>query len=753
MRKASLILLMTIISLSACTSQPTAGPTDVPATATLPDPQVHVTPAPDVESMINAFMGAWQDEAYPDMYALLSSENQAAIAQEDFIDKYLNTAAALTLKYETGIEFDVINSAANPGTARALIQVNYNTNLFGTLTRQIEMAMIEESGEWRLQWEPAVIMPELQGGNVLETVRHSSARGDIYANDGSPIAAQEDAVAIGFTPGGLNDNLSSLFYTTMARMTIYQVDEIIEMVDNAYPGDYIALGEVPQSVVDQNMSSLSALSGVFLNYYSSRFYHDGGLAPQSVGHLTYISEENQNEYLRQGYAINERFGSTGIEYAYEEVLSGERGAALYVKDANGQIVSKLSEKQASAGQSITTTIDPALQYLLQQSLGDYRGAIVVMELDTGRVLAMVSNPQFNPNLFDINNQNFVYADNPYFQTDDPVFNRAASGQYPLGSVFKVISMAAALEEGLFTKESEIYCGHSIEVCGNELFDWTYEKEKPPSGDLTLPEGLMRSCNPWFYTIGEQFYLQGNPNAIADMARAFGLGQVTGFDINEQAGNIPEQVGTCELNTQLAIGQGEMTVTPLQVAKFMAAIGNGGTLYRPALIEQITQEDGSATYSFEPEVVGSLPVSDENLSIVQDAMREVIRNARGTAQLELATLRYDIFGKTGTAQNPFGDSHAWFAGYTEEDRENKPDIAVVVILENAGEGSEMAAPVFRRAVSLYFSDYVDVGYTLPWEAYPYVVASQTPIPTNTLIPTFTPLVTSTPEEGDEESDGP
>jgi penicillin-binding protein 2 len=752
MRKASLILLVILISLTACTSQPTAGPTDVPSTATLPDPQVHVTPAPDVESLIDAFMGAWQDEAYPDMYALLSSGNQSEIVQEDFINIYLDTAAALTLKYETGIEYQVINSVTNTDSARATIQVNYNTNLFGTLIRQIEMALIKESGEWRVEWKPETILPELKDGNVLETVRISSARGDIYANDGSPIVAQEDAVAIGFTPGGLNTNLLSLFYTTMARMTIYQVDEIIEMIDNAYPTDYISLGEVTQVEVDQNMSSLSALSGVFLNYYSSRFYYDGGLAPQSVGHLTYISEENQNEYLRQGYAINERFGSTGIEYTYEDVLSGERGASLYVKDANGQIVSKLSEKQASSGQSITTTIDPALQYLLQQSLGEYRGAIVVMEVDTGRVLAMVSNPQFDPNLFDINNQNFVYEDNPYFQADDPVFNRAASGQYPLGSVFKVVSMAAALEAGSFTQDSEIYCGHSIEVCGNELFDWTYEKEKPPSGDLTLPEGLMRSCNPWFYTIGEQLFLEGNANAIADMARAFGLGQTTGFDIPEQAGNIPEQVDTCELNTQLAIGQGEMTVTPLQVARFMAALGNGGTLYRPALVEQIASEGGASTYTFEPEVVGSLPVSDENLAIIKDAMREVIRNARGTAQLELATLRYDIFGKTGTAQNPFGDSHAWFAGYTEENRENQPDIAVAVILENAGEGSEMAAPVFRRAVSLYFSDYVDVGYTLPWEAYPYVVASPTPIPTNTLIPTFTPAVTSTPE-GDDATDGP
>ena len=145
----------------------------------------------------------------------------------------------------------------------------------------------------------------------------------------------------------------------------------------------------------------------------------------------------------------------------------------------------------------------------------------MMEIDTGRVLAMVSNPQFDPNLFDINNTNFVYADNPYFQADDPVFNRASNGQYPLGSVFKIITMGAGLETGVFTETSEIYCGHWIVVCGgSELFDWTFEKEKPPSGDLTLPEGLMRSCNPWFYYIGEQLFYEGYPNAISEPSPAF-----------------------------------------------------------------------------------------------------------------------------------------------------------------------------------------------------------------------------------------
>ena len=750
MKTNRLALFLTLMLVfTACTPSGTAVVTDVPVqtpTSSLPDPQVHITPAPDVDTAIAAFMGAWQVEDYLTMYGMLDAESVAQLtaevaAMEDtemtpeelFTNTYLNAAAAMTLQYETGIGYQVLERVVNPTSASVKVQINYNTNLFGTLTRDITLPLVKDGNDWRIKWGTSAILPELQNGNKLEIVREIPARGNIYANDGSPIAAQEDVVALGFVPNELDMDMISLFYTTMASLTIYKADEIIEMVDNSLPSSYISLGEVTQEAVDKQMGTLSEFSGVYINSYSSRFYYDGGIAPQAVGHLTSISPEDLNAYLRLGYALNTRYGATGLEYSYNTELSGEFGASLYVKDVNGQIVTKLADKPAVAAQSVTTTIDPTLQYLLQKSLGDYRGAIVVMELETGKILAMVSNPQFDPNLFDGGNYNIYYETSPYSQTDDPVFNRASDGQYPLGSVFKIITMAAALDTGVFNEASELYCGHSIDVCGGTtLYDWTYEKDKPESGLLTLPQGLMRSCNPWFYYIGETLQAQGYPNAIADMARAFGLGSLTGIEIPEQPGNIPVDTSTCDLNTQLAIGQGEMTVTPLQVAQFVAAVGNGGTLYRPALVESVGRDGGNPSYLFTPQVVGTLPISDTNLNIIQEAMRSVVKDPRGTANLKLATLQYKAYGKTGTAQNPFGDSHAWFAGYTQVGNPERPDIAVAVILENAGEGSEMAAPVFRRAVTLYFSNYVDYGMMMEWEAsnQPYVVASPTPIPTAT-----------------------
>ena len=735
--KRLILILTLILTLAACSNPASpANPSEAVGTDTLPSPQVYVTPAPDVDVMLASYFGAWQADDYAAMYMYLSNASQSAITEEDFVLKYTNTANALTLQYETGIDYTVTNVVTNPDTATATIEVNYNTNLFGTLTRELEFNLVREGGGWHLNWDTTKVMPDLQNGNTLEVVKDIPARGSIYAYDAYPLAAQEDIVALGFVKESLDPDRMNLFYSTMADLTIYQIPELIEIVENAADNAYIPLGEVLEEDADRQMGALSSLTGVYINYYTSRFYYDGGIAPQAVGHLSYVPAEELDAYLRAGYALNSRFGSAGLESAYEDVLAGTIGGSLYLKDANGQIVTKLAERSATAAQSVTTSIDSTLQYYLQQSLGDYKGAIVVMEIDTGRILASVSNPAIDTNMFDSGNENIWYADVLYGSQNlneavgNPLFNRATNGQYPLGSVFKIITMAAALETGEFTETSEIYCGHSVEVCGNTLYDWTYEKDRPESGQLTLPEGLMRSCNPWFYTIGETLYADGYSSAIADMARAFGLGSLTGVDISEQPGNIPTDTNSCEVNTQLAIGQGEMTVTPLQVARFVAAMGNGGTLYRPSLVDSIGYEGGATTYTFEPEAQGTLPISDANMNIITEAMRSVIANARGTANLQLGGMSYRAYGKTGTATNPFGESHAWFAGYTQVGNPDRPDIAVAVILENAGEGSEMAAPVFRRAVSLYFSNYSNFGLVLPWESQPYVVKSPTPVPTAT-----------------------
>jgi penicillin-binding protein 2 len=216
---------------------------------------------------------------------------------------------------------------------------------------------------------------------------------------------------------------------------------------------------------------------------------------------------------------------------------------------------------------------------------------------------------------------------------------------------------------------------------------------------------MRSCNPWFYHIGLDLYRNNRSGDIAAMSQAFGLGSLTGIvGVEEEPGQILIPGSELEATNQ-AIGQGDVLVTPLQVARFMAAIGNGGTLYRPKLIEKIVNANGNTVESFQPEVVGTLPIQPDRLKALQDAMINVIFNTRGTANFRLVrqnSFNFPAAGKTGTAESNIPDSpHAWFAGYTYNNYNGKPDIAVAVIVEYIGEGSDYAAPIFNRILETYY----------------------------------------------------
>jgi penicillin-binding protein 2 len=213
-----------------------------------------------------------------------------------------------------------------------------------------------------------------------------------------------------------------------------------------------------------------------------------------------------------------------------------------------------------------------------------------------------------------------------------------------------------------------------------------------------------------------------------MARGFGLGRPTEIvGLDEAPGQIPDPQGVVDA-LNMAIGQGDLLVTPLQVANFVAAIGNGGTLYRPQVVERIAMPAGEAAQSFEPQAMGTLPLEAEDLRLIQEALVGVIRNEkpRGTAWHRFTGLDIPVAGKTGSAQSAGERSHAWFAGYTFAEREDRPDIAIAVVVENIGEGSDYAAPIFRRVVELYFSGQPQKLYW--WESAFNV--THTPIPTPT-----------------------
>lgn len=734
------MIVLGIFLLTSCTPgvtspESTASPT--PSVA-LPSPQVYTTSTPDVALAARSFLKAWEEEDYEAMYDLLSAESQAVISLEEFTLYYETIANEAVLdRVQTQLLAD---GTTGEGSGQAKYQVSMLSNLFGDIQRETQMNLVLENGQWKVIWDGSLVMPELAGGNTLRNDQGEPTRQSIYDKNGGVLAGLNEATSIGLIPAYIDPEFADGLFSLLSRVSGLRATTIAGRVENSNPGEYMPLGQVDTEEAGGVLNALAQYGAVVLTNYFARYYPNNGIAPHLVGYVSQLAKEELATYRRLGYRNDEKIGRKGIERWGEQTLTGKHGGTLYVVDPQGKLVSEIGSTPSEPGQEITTTIDPELQLGVQQALNGFRGAAVVLERNTGRVLAMASSPGFDPNAYQTENYNWSTTLGGIVTDPDlPEINRATTGLYPLGSVFKPITMAAGLESELFTADSTLDCQFLYDrVPGLPLYDWTYTRfledgETEPSGLLTLPQGLMRSCNPWFWNIGQTLYENGKANAVADMARAFGLGTKTGIDVvDEEAGVVPDPQNLVDA-VNLAIGQGDLQATPLQVARYMAALGNGGTLFRPQAIEKISGLDGSVSFEFKPEAQGTLPLSPENLKIIQDAMRGVMisNDPRGTAYLIFNGFKIPVAGKTGSATTGAEKPHSWFGGYSFANYPEKPDIAVAVIVEDQGEGSEWAAPIWRRIVELYY--YGTPQKLYPWEAAVGVTKSPTPLVTDTPTP--------------------
>lgn len=738
--------------LSACSISPNGtGFSSIFSTPTpLPKPQPTIISPPNAEEPVRTYLEAFKSEDYAAMYEMLTQVSRDAIATEDFAARHsdaLNKMSAGSFDYE--ILSALIN---NPYTAQVAFRIVYHTALVGDISRDMVARLNLEDGRWKLQWDESLILPELAGGMRLAMDYQIPARGDIYDSDGNAIVNQSSAVALGVIPGQMNNQSSGTLINELTSLCILDPQELRDKIDASGLDWYIPVCEA--SVDEAERILALNPGGLVVTPYEARFYHQG-LASQAVGYTQFISEENLDTYRRLGYRGDERVGTAGIERWAEDYLAGQHGGSLYVVDPNsGQIVTRLANSEPQPASSVYLTIDSNLQYYAQQALTGFRGAVVVLERDTGRVLAMASAPGFDANLFEPNNYNNSLLGELLNDAERPLVNRAAQGQYPLGSVFKIVTFSAALESGLFLPETTLDCQYEWNGLTDQVrYDWTWEhcqdrlregnecntSDSIPSGLLTLPEGLTRSCNPWFWQIGLDLFNFDRGSDITNMARAFGFGAPTGIEqVGEEAGQITVPGGLVQAVNQ-SIGQGDVLVTPLQTAVMIAAVGNGGTLYRPQLVEKIQPIEGPPTAIFKPEARGTLPLRSDNLEVMREALWDVIHSTRGTANFSLRGFDFPAAGKTGTAESGSGRPHAWFAGYTDcannlEDYPvcaDKSDLAIAVIVENGGEGSEFAAPIFRRMVQVHY--YGSPQTVFPWESTYGVPKTPTPfggIPTNT-----------------------
>jgi penicillin-binding protein 2 len=687
-------------------------------TPPLPTPHVDITPAPDAQAAITAFLQALLKYDYASMYDMLSKSSRDAITLDAFSKRYNDS---LNMMSAAKIEYTVSSAQVTPFVADVGYSITYKTVLAGDIQRNIVVHLVNESGGWKIKWDDGMILPELAGGNLLAMDYNIPARGNIYDTAGNPIVSQADSFALGIQTEQIAQDTSKTLVNELGKVCGFDPKFIQDQIDASGPGNYLPMCEGTRD----EATRLLAINpgGLVARAYNSRYYFKTGLAPQAVGYTQLISKDQLDEYRRLGYRGNEIVGQSGVEKWAEDYLAGKHGGTLHVTKPDGSILSTLGQTSPQPADSVYLTIDENMQYYAQQAIQFFHGAVVVMDVDTGRIVAMASAPSFDPNYFEADNPN---AGGSNLLMEGALLNRATQGQYPLGSAFKPITMAAALDSSLYEKNTTYSCEYDFTELGLPvLHDWTYDhcqkriaaglscstSDSKPSGLLTLQEGLMRSCNPYFWHIGLDLFKNDRKGDVAKMARGFGLGSKTGIDeVEENSGQITDPITDLDAVNQ-AIGQGDMQVTPLQVARYMAAVANGGTLYRPQIVDKIQPVEGDPKLIFKPEANGTLPLSKERLDIIREALTMVTQNPRGTAHYNLRGLQFQVAGKTGTAESGNGKSHAWFAGYTmNQANTTKPDIAIAVIVENIGEGSEYAVPIFRAMVETY---YYGTPQSKPW----------------------------------------
>ncbi|MBN1310621.1 MAG: hypothetical protein JXB30_04310 [Anaerolineae bacterium] len=722
MKLRLLTFVFVILVLGACVFFPNPEPAEPPGPTLTPTP-----PLDQPEGVAQTFLNAWMAGDYAGMYSLLSPNSQATNTLEEFTDTYTSTAAAMTL-----IDLEAVPRSAfseSTGTSAFFaFEVTYNTQVLGPIElKDQRMSLVFADGRWGVVWSPSLIFPELASSNTLQLEVETPERANIYDRNGLPlVTADAQTYTITIVPGQINENFEGQMLDLLSQVLRMTPADIKKNYDGMPADRTVALGDADAETIQANWSALNSYNAAlgFVEKTGRRYFDR--LAPHVMGYTSYITVEQLEEYQQLGYRGDEIIGQSGLEKWGESYLAGTRGGTLSVYTAQGQFYQQLASRQSEPAQSIYTTLDRNLQTMIQDIIVEAYAAsettwaptaggaaVVVLDVNTGAVLGMASYPDYDPNVLHPNNSHPLYTDT-YVQDllndpRKPFFGRATQGEYPGGSVFKIVSISAALDSGLFEPSSPYTCTGVWTGLGADTprYDWL----EGGHGTLTLAQALTASCNPYFYNIGlvtgrEDFDL------IPSYARQYGFGQELGIEIEEEPGLVPNpnwlfqergQTWTLHDSVNIAIGQGDILVTPLQIAVMVSAVANGGTVYRPQLIDHIGLLGEEPSVTFETEVLNTLSLSQEDLAVIRESMHQVAADpVIGTAEYRLGSLnnRLPIAGKTGTAQvsSPNTPPIAWFAGFAPYD---EPEIAVVVMIENGGNGSTVAAPIFRRIIERWY----------------------------------------------------
>jgi len=534
--------------------------------------------------------------------------------------------------------------------------------------------------------------------NSVRTIIKEPVRGYIFDRNGRLVVDDGPAYSITVTPAAFDTSNLSLLSSLLQmepsviqeRLTRGRIYSRFSPVRVKRDIDFKTLAAVEENIYK--------IPGVAYEIESKRIYPLNIRAPHLLG---YCKEITDAQLAKSGsaYQQGDIIGSSGLEASYETFLRGEKGFEFISVNSKGQLLGPLEgghrDIPSKEGFDLNLSIDLGLQMLAESLMTNYRGALVAIDPNDGGVLALVSKPDFDPSVF--SGVTSVEVWNQLNNDPDKIlFNRATMTRYPPGSTFKMLIAAAALQERIIDEHYRITCGGAFRF-GNKVF-----KDMHVHGSVNVVEAIQRSCDVFFY----QLVLKVGLDKLYEYSKKFGFGQLTSFDIGEEtAGLIPSSEyynrvygkgkWTQGYIVSLGIGQGEVGVSPLQMARYAALLANGGTLLQPHAVNSIRNKRTNSLDIIDHKE-SSAGIDSSVMRLIREGMRRVVQEPGGTGGM--ARIPGIISGgKTGTAQNPHGADHAWYIGFAPFDH---PRIAIAVLLENAGMGGVKAAPIAGKVMQKY-----------------------------------------------------
>ncbi|NIT14020.1 MAG: penicillin-binding protein 2 [Candidatus Dadabacteria bacterium] len=548
--------------------------------------------------------------------------------------------------------------------------------------------------------------------NRIRNIRIAPPRGRILDRNLKGIVINRSSFDLYAVPNEIKDKQE--FLNFLSQLLIIDVDELERVIysssDNRNFNQVLIARDITRDQLAILESRRDRYPWVFIEVSKIREYPYRKLGANFLGYVGKTTRDDLEKYKDlTGFDL---IGKSGIEKSYQQYLQGKPGYVQKVTDAFGREIKSsvyktdVRLKESDPGADLILTIDLDLQIAVEEILSEYTGAVVVMNVHTGEILSMASSPSFDPSIFvkGVESEDWkeLISDKSY-----PLMNRVTRGLYPPGSVYKIVTAAAALEEKLIDTDTRFYCpGHY--TLGTKTFRcW----KSGGHGWVDVHRAIVESCDVFFYEISQLVGIE----KINKYSRQMGYGAYTGVDIAEKSGISPDKTWKKKTlkkpwykgdTINVAIGQGYLSVTPLQVAVMTSVIANGGYRVQPHFVKEVVSSSGEQLYAYEYNKK-KIDVQDKSISIISEAMAGVVNQNNGTARG--SRLReIEVAGKTGTAQvvaldsakvkNKAYDHHAWFTSFAPA---NKPEIAVTVLVEHGGKGGAVASPIARRVLESYF----------------------------------------------------